>query len=57
VSFIMPREFRIGAKQITGGFALTTVKKLNGARLQIPSLLTVDTNAIGRGTTIPISIL
>ena len=32
---------------------LAAVKKLNGARLQIPSGLTVETNAMGRGTIAP----
>jgi hypothetical protein len=43
--------------QITGGFALTAVKKLKGARFGIPSRLSVETKAIGRGTTAPISSL
>ena len=40
----------MGEKQITGGFALMAVKKLNGARLRTPALLRVETNAMGRGT-------
>src|ERR1700719_845607 len=51
-----PRR-RIGQKQITGGLALTPVKKLKGARFGIPSGLKVDTNAMGRGTIAPISSL
>jgi hypothetical protein len=43
----------MGQKQITGGFALIPVKKLNGARLRMPSALMVETNAIGRGTITP----
>ena len=35
-----------------GGSDDTTVKKLNGARLLTPSVLTVDVQAIGRGTTL-----
>src|SRR5690242_5279848 len=54
VSFLGRSPPRImGQKQITGGFALITVKKLNGARLRTPSGLSVDTNAIGRGRTAP----
>ena len=44
-------------KPVTGGFELATVKKLNGARLNAPSGLSVETNAMGRGTTDPISSL
>jgi hypothetical protein len=44
----------MGAKHTTGGLALTAVKKLKGARLRTPAELTVDTNAIGRGTIAPI---
>src|SRR5216684_9160011 len=50
-------DFRVGQKQITGGFALIAVKKLKGARLRMPSRLMVETNAIGRGTIAPISTL
>jgi len=38
-------------KPTTGGYGLTTLKKLNGARLVLPSPFTVDTQAIGRGMT------
>ncbi len=34
-----------------------TVKKLKGAKLRTPSRLTVEVQAIGRGTTEPISSL
>ena len=44
-------------KTRTGGLELATVKKLNGATLNAPSGLTVETNAIGRGTTEPIRSL
>ena len=44
-------------KHSTGGFALATVKKLNGARFVTPSGEMVETNAIGRGTTAPTSSL
>ena len=44
-------------KHNTGGFALATVKKLNGARFGTPSGEIVETNAIGRGTTAPTSSL
>ncbi len=39
------------------GFREATVKKLKGARLRIPSRLIVEVQAIGRGTTEPISSL
>ena len=41
-------------KTSTGGFELATVKKLKGATFERPSGLTVETNAIGRGTIDPI---
>jgi len=40
-----------------GGWRLTTVKKLKGARFGTPSLLTEETQAMGRGTTEPIKSL
>jgi hypothetical protein len=43
-----------GQKQMSAGFELMPVKKLNGARLRIPSSLMVETSAIGRGTIDPI---
>ncbi len=43
--------------QSMGGLREATVKKLNGARLCTPSRLTVEVQAIGRGTTEPISSL
>jgi hypothetical protein len=50
-----PSALRImGEKQITGGFALTAVKKLNGARFGMPVSLMLETNAIGLGTMDPI---
>ena len=49
VSFLGRSPPRImGQKQITGGFALMTVKKLKGARLRTPWALSVETNAMGR---------
>jgi hypothetical protein len=39
---------------MSAGFELMPVKKLNGARLRIPSSLMVETSAIGRGTIDPI---
>ncbi len=39
----------------TGGRPLATVKKECGARLPRPSASTVETQAIGRGTTRPVS--
>ena len=44
-------------KTSTGGFELATVKKLKGATLNAPSVFTVETNAMGRGTTEPIRSL
>jgi len=44
----------IGEKQITGGLALIPVKKLKGARFLVPSGLSVETKAIGRGTIMPV---
>jgi len=37
-----------------GGDEVTALKKLNGARFPIPSAETVETQAIGLGTTEPI---
>ncbi len=42
---------------MVGGSWQTPMKKLKGARLLTPSALTVETQAIGRGTTQPISSL
>ncbi len=39
------------------GLRDATVKKLKGARLRTPSLLTVEVQAMGRGTTEPVSNL
>jgi hypothetical protein len=54
VSFVEPFGRTIGQKQITGGFALAPVKKLNGARFETPAALIVETKAIGLGTITPI---
>ena len=43
--------------QSMAGLRDATVKKLNGARLGTPLLLSVEVQAIGRGTTEPISSL
>jgi hypothetical protein len=43
--------------QSMAGLREATVKKLNGARLRTPFLLSVEVQAIGRGTTEPISSL
>jgi hypothetical protein len=43
--------------QSIGGWREATVKKLKGARLRTPSRLTVEVQAIGRGTTDPMSSL
>jgi hypothetical protein len=54
VSFCKP-SFRITVEnKIVGGFEQTPLKKLNGARFRIPSLLIVETSAIGLGTIEPI---
>jgi hypothetical protein len=37
-----------------GGFGETKVKALNGARLTVPPLDALVTQAIGRGTTMPV---
>ncbi len=42
---------------MVGGSPQTPMKKLKGARLFTPSALTVETHAIGRGTTQPIRSL
>jgi hypothetical protein len=39
-----------------GGLYATALKKLYGARLTTPSIDIVETNAMGRGTTTPVSI-
>src|SRR5438046_1121753 len=44
-----------GPNPTTGGSAQNALKKLNGARLSTPAADIVETNAIGRGTTEPIS--
>ncbi len=44
-------------KTSTGGLELATVKKLKGATLNTPSGFTVETKAMGRGTTEPIRSL
>jgi len=45
------------AKHTTGGLPQIALKKLKGARFRTPSGDTVETNAMGRGTTEPISSL
>ncbi len=47
-------EVTFGSKRY---FREATVKKLKGARLRVPSRLIVEVQAIGRGTTEPISSL
>jgi hypothetical protein len=44
----------LGAKIKIGGFALNTLKKLNGARLGTPLESTVLAKQMGRGATDPI---
>jgi hypothetical protein len=46
-----------GAKASSGGFAHTALKKENGARLASPEALRLETQAIGRGTTVLIKRL
>jgi hypothetical protein len=46
-----------GEKAIIMGFALTAVKKLNGAKLFEPSSFKVETTAIGLGRILPIKNL
>jgi hypothetical protein len=41
----------------TDGWRAATVKKLKGVRLRTPSRLTVEVQAMGRGTTDPMSSL
>ena len=43
----------LGEKTTTGGFALTTLKKLNGARFNRPCASMVLAKQIGRGLTLP----
>jgi len=50
VSLLVPSGRLTGEKTTLGGLALTPLKKLKGARFATPSLETVDTQAIGRGT-------
>jgi hypothetical protein len=42
-----------GEKIIMGGFALNTLKKLNGAKFGLPSSSIVEAKAIGLGPTAP----
>jgi hypothetical protein len=56
VCFSLPSGLRAMVSEIIGGTMQTTVKKLNGARLVRPSLLNVDAQPIGRGTTAPTSV-
>jgi hypothetical protein len=52
LSFGRPSSRYSRLRSTIGGSDDTTVKKLNGARLFTPSVLTVDVHAIGRGTTL-----
>src|SRR5262245_49349437 len=56
VSFLLPSR-RLDENAIVGGSLQTPMKNENGARLYTPSALTVDTHAMGRGTTQPIKSL
>ena len=47
VVFVLPD--RAGEKIIIGGFALKTLKKLNGARFETPFSSIVEAKAIGLG--------
>jgi hypothetical protein len=52
VSFwVFVRPLLAGEKITTGGLALNTLKKLKGLKFRLPSLSTVDANAMGRGPT------
>jgi hypothetical protein len=54
VSFVVfDRPDLAGEKIKMGGFALKTLKKLNGARLSFPAASLVEANAIGRGPIAP----
>jgi hypothetical protein len=44
---------RAGENIITGGLALKTLKKLNGAKFATPISLTVEAKAIGLGPIAP----
>src|SRR6267154_3938877 len=55
VCFSLPSGLRAIVSEIIGGITQTTVKKLNGARLVTPLVLTVEAQPIGRGTTAPVS--
>jgi hypothetical protein len=48
---VFPRTRLAGEKIAMGGLALKTLKKLNGAKLGLPSASIVLTNAMGRGAT------
>jgi hypothetical protein len=53
VSFVRPE--RAGEKIKIGGFALKTLKKLNGAKLACPARFIVEANAMGLGPIDPSS--
>ena len=57
VSFSVESSCKSGEKHKIGGLTLATVKKENGARFTFPEASTVETQAIGRGNTVPIRIL
>jgi hypothetical protein len=58
VSFNSPVEVLIrGQKAIIKGFALTAVKKENGAKLFDPSIFLVEITAMGLGSIDPIKYL
>jgi hypothetical protein len=52
-----PFSRRPEEKAMVGGSLHTPMKKLKGARLGTPSAAMVDTQAMGRGTTQPMSSL
>jgi hypothetical protein len=56
VSFSIEFSCRSGEKHRIGGLTLATVKNENGARFMLPEASTVETQAIGRGNTVPIRI-
>jgi hypothetical protein len=57
VSFGRPSGPKLAANMQSGGLSQNTLKKLNGAALTTPVAPTVVTQAIGRGSTKPVSTL
>ena len=57
VCFISPSERQLKLRMQSGGSSEITLKKENGAQLATPFSLQVETQAIGRGITSPMSSL